>query len=157
MVRFEGLKLVDDCRWKSDEDEPFRPFTRTTNSARGILSTETKKDSLSWGCTTPTICPDPEVSTRATSVSVADSVPVRDRDNTPGAPLENKGKVFKSDSINYQIKLSSYPGSSPALGRVSRASNPPNTPVEFSTKSSRKSIGLSPANIEKEKRKKLIS
>lgn len=92
IVRLEALKLVDDCLMKTVG--PLFPFTRTTNSSDGILSMRTKKFPLPCDATTPLISPDPDDSTRATSVTVAESLPVKDTNKLPLTPfLKQKWNV----------------------------------------------------------------
>ena len=157
-VRLEDLKLVENCLWKTSEavEVPltFCPFTRTENSTDGIMLKRTRKFPLSCVSTTPLISPEPDSSTRATSVSVAVSLPVKDTNKLLLTPFKEKvnASCLMRCYIRGMIKVTSEQFPSPALGRVSRTSNPPIGPCDASTKSNRKSTGLWPAHLKTKKK-----
>lgn len=160
IVRLEDLKLVDETLWKTTEAlgvTPSCPFNRTRNSTDGVLSIWTKKFPLPCGSTTPLISSDPDNSTRATSVTVAESLPVKDTNKLTLTPSKKK-KVRHAGLVDVMlrfIKFTSWKFPLPVLGRVSRASNPLNGPCEASTKSNRKSTALWPANYKNVKKAKV--
>lgn len=98
IVRFDDLKLVGDCLWKSIKALEVKlsacPFTCTSKSSDGNLSTRTKMLALLCGTKTPLITSDPDDPTRVTSVTVAVSLPVKDINRLPLPP-------FKKKSIHY--------------------------------------------------------
>lgn len=104
MVTLEALKLVDVCLWKTKAALVAVlvscPFTRTTNATDGILSKRTRKFPLSAAYTSPVTSPDPDASTRATSVRLALSLPVTDTSRLPFTPFKDEDA---SPSGNYTM------------------------------------------------------
>ena len=151
-VRVEAFRLVADCLWKSMSDAlnfflpSSLPFTRTTNSMDGTLSTWTRYSPSSSKLTLPLTSAAPDVSTRDTPVTVAEALPVTVTNREPLTPSMGKIKtwmwIMLWIMLNLLIKQIKFQQYIPALGRVSRTSYPVKGLWANSTKSNRKSMLL---------------
>lgn len=82
---------MGDCLWKITGGELLScPFILTTNSTDGIMSNWTKKESFPCGSTAPLITTDLDDSTKETSVTAADSLPVTDTNKVLLTPWKKK-------------------------------------------------------------------